>query len=419
MLPLTLVFDSRPDVNVLLATAGFVGVATLLAGIGPALKMSRLDLLADLKEQAAETGARPGWFAARNVLVVAQLSLPLGLLCAGGLFARSAIKASSSDPGFSYQGGVLAAIDPSVAQMSDTRGREIYRAVLERVRSLPGIDSAAVASTVPFGNFHEGRFVERPGVPRDPKVNGPTYRIVSAGYFQALGLQLLKGRDFTRGEEQSATSPRVVIIDTVLARQLFPNEDPVGQTIRFPAGRGPLWQRQRATADHRDFADDAGRADGPGGRRPHLRAVRAQLPGGHEPPRAERQLGSPRRRRHGRNAAAGTPHGRQQAPGARVDDPPALSRPQPRAVGDPNRGAHARSRGHARARSGNRGGLWREVIPGVAPNPRDRHPYGTRRQQRRRHGDGDARVSRPHVPGSCRRSPGGPADGEAAGLDPL
>ncbi|HJR58035.1 MAG TPA: ABC transporter permease [Vicinamibacterales bacterium] len=238
VLPLTLVFESRPDLNVLLATAAFVGFATLLAGVGPAVKMSRLDLVTDLKEQASDTGTRPGRFTARNVLVVAQLALSLGLLCAGGLFARSAIKAASADPGFSYESGILAALDPSVAQMSEARGRDIYRAVLERVRTMPGIQGAAIASTVPFGNFHEGRFVERPGVPRDPQMYGPTYRIVSAGYFRSLNLQLLKGRDFTIAEEQSANAPRVAIIDTVLAKQLFPNEDPVGQTIRFTPREG-------------------------------------------------------------------------------------------------------------------------------------------------------------------------------------
>jgi len=133
VLPLTLVFETRPDFNVLLATAGFVGLATLLAGVGPAIKLSRLDLVTDLKEQAAEAGARPGRLTARNVLVVAQLALSLGLLSAGGLFARSAIKAASSDPGFSYERAILATLDPSVAQMNEQRGREIYRLALERL----------------------------------------------------------------------------------------------------------------------------------------------------------------------------------------------------------------------------------------------------------------------------------------------
>ncbi|MEX2662861.1 MAG: ABC transporter permease [Vicinamibacterales bacterium] len=241
VLPLTIVFEARPDMTVLAATAAFVGVATLLAGVGPALKLSRLDLVSDLKEQAADAGARPGAFSARNVLVVGQLALSLGLLSAGGLFGRSLIKAAAADPGFSYDGAVLATLDPSVAQMDEARGREIYRQVLERVRSTPGIAAAALASTVPFGNFHEGRLVERPGIPRDENMFGPTYRIVSADYFRALGLSMIKGRDFTAAEEQSPNAPRVAIIDTVLASQLFPNEDPVGQMIRFTPREGSAY----------------------------------------------------------------------------------------------------------------------------------------------------------------------------------
>ena len=238
VLPLTLVFESRPDLNVIGATVAFVGVATLIAGVGPALNLSRLDLVNDLKEHAAESGARPGAFSARNVLVVAQLALSLALLSAGGLFGRSIIKAAAADPGFSYDGAILATIDPGVAQIEEGRGRDIYRQVLERVRSMPGVTAAGLASTVPFSSIHEGRFVERPGIPRDEKMSGPTYRIVSSNYFSALGLRMVSGRDFTIAEEQAPNAPRVAIIDTVLARQLFPDEDPVGQSIRFTAREG-------------------------------------------------------------------------------------------------------------------------------------------------------------------------------------
>ena len=238
VLPLSIVFQTRPDLNVMLATSAFIGIATLLAGVGPALKLSRLDLVSDLKEHAAEAGARPGRFAARNVMVVAQLALSLGLLSAGGLFGRSALKAANSDPGFSYDRAILASLDPSIAQIKEPQGRELYRAILERIRSTPGIEAAALASTVPFGNFHEGRFVERPGIPRDVKMNGPTYRVVGADYFKALGMQMRRGRDFTAAEEMSANSPRVAIIDDVLARQLFPNEEPIGEWIRFTPSEG-------------------------------------------------------------------------------------------------------------------------------------------------------------------------------------
>ena len=233
VLPLTVVFDAKPDLNVLLATVAFVGMATLIAGIGPALKLSRLDLVSDLKDQSMEAGARTRRFTARNVLVVAQLALSLGLLSMGGMFARTAMRAAASDPGFSYDRGILAAIDTGAAQMNETRSREVYRTVLATVRALPGIDAVSYASTVPFGNFHEGEYVERPGVPRDENQSGPTYRIIGADYFKALGLSMLKGREFTAAEEQNPSGPRVAIIDEVLAARLFPNEDPIGQAVRL------------------------------------------------------------------------------------------------------------------------------------------------------------------------------------------
>jgi predicted permease len=133
-------------------------------------------------------------------------------------------------------------VDPSVAQISETRGREIYRQALERIRSTPGITAAGLASTIPFGSFHEGRLVERPGVPRDEKMPGPTYRIISAGYFKALGLPIVSGRDFTAAEEQAPNAAPVAIIDTVLAKQLFANEDPVGQSIRFTPREGSAYK---------------------------------------------------------------------------------------------------------------------------------------------------------------------------------
>ena len=232
ILPLSIVFQTTPDLNIMLATCAFVAFATLLAGVGPALKLSRLDLVNDLKEQA-DSGVRPGRFTARNVLVVAQLALSLGLLSMGGLFARSAFNAAKADPGFTYERAILATLDPSVAQIPDVRGRELYRQVLERLRSTPGIEAVSVASTVPLGQFHEGRPIDRPGVKHEELRYGPTYRIIGADYFKSLGLQMIRGRDFTPAEELSPTAPRVAIIDDVLAKMLFPNEDPIGQTIRF------------------------------------------------------------------------------------------------------------------------------------------------------------------------------------------
>jgi hypothetical protein len=87
---------------------------------------------------------------------------------------------------------------------------------------------------VPFGDIHESRSIEALGT---AQVTGrePTYRVISSGYFAALGLQVVRGREFTVEEEQSATAPPVAIIDEILARRLFPGKDPIGESIRLGA----------------------------------------------------------------------------------------------------------------------------------------------------------------------------------------
>ena len=232
-LPMSLVLESTPSLNVLLATTAFVVFATLISGVGPALTLSRLDLSSDLKGHASEAVTRRRRISARNVLVVAQLALSLALLAAGGLFARSAFKAADANPGFSYERGLFASIDASVAQYDEAKGRAAFLAVFERVRSLPGISAAAVASTVPFGDFHEGRAIERPGHPADQRLNSATFRIIGADYFKALDMPMLRGREFNPTEEASAAAPRVAIIDEEAARILFPGQEPVGEMIRF------------------------------------------------------------------------------------------------------------------------------------------------------------------------------------------
>jgi putative ABC transport system permease protein len=214
-------------------------------GIGPSLKLSRADLVNDLKDDAASRssslfGRR---FSSRNVLVVGQIALSLMLLSAGGLFARSALHAAAANPGFSYDRALLASIDPALAQFSESRGREVRRVALERVRHLPGVEAVGIASSVPFGEFHEGQLVERVGagtiLPGAPPISS-TYRIVSADYFGALNLPMLRGREFTAIEEESTDAARVAIIDEALARRLFGTDDPVGQMIRFAERPGAI-----------------------------------------------------------------------------------------------------------------------------------------------------------------------------------
>jgi predicted permease len=233
VLPLALEFDPRPDARVLLATLGFAVASTLVFGLGPALKLSRRDLVTDLKDLGQDGGGPGRRFGARNVLVVVQVALSLTLLVAGGLFARAAITASRSTPGFEYDRLLLASIDPNLGGSGERRGREVHREALERLRALPGVEAVGAASTVPFGDFHEREGVERVGAAGGGEPPEATYRIATADYFRALGLRMVRGREFTGDEERSAEAPRVAIIDAALATKVFGTEDPLGQSIRI------------------------------------------------------------------------------------------------------------------------------------------------------------------------------------------
>jgi predicted permease len=243
ILPLTITFDPAPDTNVLLAATALAIVATMLFGVGPAFRSSRVDIVDDLKGSAAlasHAGARLR-FTGRNALVVGQIALSLTLLCTGGLFARAALAAAAADPGFSYDRVVYASIDAAMAGYDNPRGRDVQRSVLERLRAIPAVEAVTTSSTVPFGEFHEGKSVEPVGGATPPPRRGATYRIVGQDYFRALGLRMVRGREFSQVEEESESAPRVAIIDEVLARSLFPDRDPLGQLIRVPPrdGDGP------------------------------------------------------------------------------------------------------------------------------------------------------------------------------------
>jgi predicted permease len=248
--PLDIVFPMTPDVRVLGATFIFCLFATLVSGLGPALKLSRLDVFPQLKEQAGESGAISHargrfWFLApRNVLVVLQIGLSLGLLATGGLFVRGSLAAADSDPGFRLESGLLFELDPALAGYDTPRSQQLYGSVLGRVRALPGVETASVASTVPFGAFSSGRRVRKAGEPESDGAGAPTgitaqHVIIGADYFKSLGLTLLRGREFDPREETGATGLATAIISEPLAKKLFPNEDPLGRMIQISRGSAP------------------------------------------------------------------------------------------------------------------------------------------------------------------------------------
>ena len=246
VLPITLALDLRPDMTVLFATMIFCTLATVAFGLWPALRLSRPDLLTSLKDQAGEvSGKIGGRITVRGALVTAQLALSLALLVLSGLFVRGAAAGASADPGFKLDPLAVAQIEPKLGGYDAVQGREAHRALLERLRSTPGIDTVAEASVLPFGDYSFSAPVQREG-PRlkneDPEAAGkivhPQTYIVTSDYFRTLGLTMVRGREFTVAEEAAVGGTTPVIIDVGLADRLFANENPVGQLLQYGADGG-------------------------------------------------------------------------------------------------------------------------------------------------------------------------------------
>jgi len=246
VLPITLAVDLRPDTTVMIATLIFCTLATLAFGLWPALRLSRPDLLSSLKDQAGEISGRiAGRFTVRGALLTAQLALSLALLVLSGLFVRGAAAGASADPGFNLDPLVVAQIEPKLGGYDALRGREAQRAVLEKLRAMPNIESVAGASVLPFGDYSFGAAVQREGPrvkneDRDAasKIVHVQYYHVTSDYFRTLGLKMLRGREFTAAEETGVGGTVPVVIDQGLADRLFKNEDPIGQLVQYGADSG-------------------------------------------------------------------------------------------------------------------------------------------------------------------------------------
>ena len=249
-MPVAMFFHGGADPAVFAATLGFCAFATLCFALWPAIKLTRTDVITDLKEHAGEDAAprRYRWLP-RNSLVVAQIALSLGLLTAAGLFVRGALKAGSVETGFRADSTILVEVDASLGGYDQTRSLQLFRAASDRLASLPGVQSASIAAIVPFGLQSIGRPVQRAGMKPAPNTHPATaaaglafnapWNSVGADYFATMGLPLLRGRAFTKIEAEIPGSPPVAIIDDVLAKKLWPDGDALGQHIQWAEGGSP------------------------------------------------------------------------------------------------------------------------------------------------------------------------------------
>jgi predicted permease len=248
--PIDFVYSAGPDVRVLAATMGFCLFSTLLFGLAPALSLSKPNVASNLKDGEYEdiaTGKRRRLFSRRNVLVMSQVSLSLVLLTSAGLFIRSAQRAANVEPGFRLDHGVIVELDPGLAGYDEAHGRQVFTTLVERLKSIPGVEAVSAAGTVPFGMITLSRDIQRASdAPPDPsnkaKLESARFNIVGQDYFKTLGIPLLRGRSFVTAETAGGNKSAVAILDKAAAAKLWPHEEAVGKHIRMILGDGTKTQ---------------------------------------------------------------------------------------------------------------------------------------------------------------------------------
>jgi predicted permease len=210
-------------------------ITGLVSGLLPALRSSRFDPYAALKEGAGATTASWRQLRLRSTLIVAELALTSILLVAAGLLMQNVIRLQRTDPGLRPDHVLVMDVTLPRAKYHKPQQRAaFYRDALDRVRSLPGVRYVGAVNDLPFRGWTGFTFtIEGHRTPTPGEVPEALERIASPDYFHAMGIPVLKGRAFTDGEGPS-TMP-VVMVNAALARRYFPGEDPVGRRLR-PGG---------------------------------------------------------------------------------------------------------------------------------------------------------------------------------------
>ena len=228
-LPIAIHLSVAIDWRALLFAGGLALVAALVAGLTPALHASKVDVSTVLKDEAQGSSPR---FRARLVFVVAQLALSFLLIAVGGLFARALSQASSASSGFDSRDVEVGSIDTTAGGFTNVTGLLFARDAVTRVRELPGVAAVSIARVLPYANEGFGFGLSLPGAvpaPGQPSDSGGSGNIVEPGYFNAMRIPFVAGRDFT--DQDAAGTPLVAIVDDVAARRFWPGGDPIGQRI--------------------------------------------------------------------------------------------------------------------------------------------------------------------------------------------
>jgi putative ABC transport system permease protein len=227
------------DSRVLLFTGGICLLTGILFGLFPALQSTRPDVLDAIKDQTGSISGGRRRLPLRNVLVVLQVALSLTALVLAGLFLKSLWNMQQLDPGFETKRLLHLSFDIGAQGYDQARAEDFYKRLVERVRALPGVEAAALASFPPLGaGFARTVFPE--GVDDSDRSKGVLTLVNNVGpsYVEAMGLTLVKGRSFQESDNSSA--PPVVVVNEAMAERHWPGQDVLGKRFKFFGDKAPV-----------------------------------------------------------------------------------------------------------------------------------------------------------------------------------
>ena len=227
-LPIQLAIEPQIDWRVAAFAFGAALLTGLATGLAPALQGTGLSLVPALKSDAGTTRRQR----LRSGLLVTQIAFSMLLLIVAGLFARTLSHARSIDPGFDVTDVRMAQMDFGLARYDATRGIQLSDELVTRARALPRVEHAALSRIIPLqggGMGLGGISVDGRRAPNPERGWQMDWDVVSPGYFETMGITLVRGRDFTASDRDGA--PRVAILNETFAENLFPGMDPVGRTV--------------------------------------------------------------------------------------------------------------------------------------------------------------------------------------------
>jgi predicted permease len=245
-MPMTINLDFRLDLRVLAGTLVVALLAAPVFGLFPALLASRPDVVPLLKGAAPGVGGRRWRATPRNILVVGQIAVSMALLVSSALLARSFLNQRQIDPGFVPRPMVFSTMAPGAVGYNGDRTREFYRRLLERLEATPGVERASMVRHLPLNSLFGGGATAEVVVPgfETPTDAGPLrfrFNIVETGYFETMGIRLVRGRDVQAGDGPNAQG--VVLINQTMARRFWPGADPIGRHVVVAAGSGAASRR--------------------------------------------------------------------------------------------------------------------------------------------------------------------------------